>query len=50
MVTSPYIQYNYLTKLEAIINSAIMDEILINNPLKLIKPENKKKWMSAILL
>ena len=40
-------QWSYMKKLEAVINSAISDEITDSNPFKQIKPENKPKKLTT---
>ena len=40
-------QWGYMKKLEAVINSAISDEITDSNPFKQIKPENKPKKLTT---
>jgi len=40
-------QWGYMKRLEAVINSAISDEIADSNPFKQIKPENKPKKLST---
>jgi len=40
-------QFGYMKRLETVINSAISDEIVDNNPFKQIKSENKPKKLST---
>ena len=44
---SPNTQWGYMKKLEAVINSAISDEVTDNNPFKQIKIENKPKQQTT---